>query len=154
MKPATDLCHTCQSFSSTVLCSGNLNEEEKEDILSNYQEHVGHVKEQSDHYRDQCAEAKSTFAQLAPEQKIRGQPPCTLQSEFHYSFDYAQQVHYPHYAQQVKPLFFKTPRKCQCFGICWEGSGTQIFYLVDEAQHSKNTVTSMLHHHFMYHGLG
>lgn len=35
--------------------------------------------------------------------------------------------------------------------------GTQIFYLVDEAQHSNkgaNTVTSMLHHHFMYHGLG
>lgn len=157
MKPATDLCHTCQSFSSTLSCSGNLNEEEKEDILSKYQEHIGHFKEQRDHYRDQCAAAKSTFVQLTPEQKIRGQPPCTLQSEFHYSFDYAQQVHYPHYAQQVGPLFFKTPRKCQCFGICCEGSGTQIFYLVDEAQHSNkgaNTVTSMLHHHFMYHGLG
>lgn len=35
--------------------------------------------------------------------------------------------------------------------------GTQIFYLVDEAQHSNKgakTVTSMLHHHFMHHGLG
>uniref|UniRef100_K1QYW5 Uncharacterized protein n=1 Tax=Magallana gigas TaxID=29159 RepID=K1QYW5_MAGGI len=35
--------------------------------------------------------------------------------------------------------------------------GTQIFYLVDEAQHTNggaNTVTSMLHHHFLYHGLG
>lgn len=35
--------------------------------------------------------------------------------------------------------------------------GTHIFYLVDEAQHSNkgaNTVTSMLHHHFMYHNLG
>lgn len=72
MKPATDLCHTCQSFSSTLSCSGNLNEEEKEDILSKYQEHVGHVKEQRDHYRDQCAAAKSTFVQLTPEQKIRG----------------------------------------------------------------------------------
>ena len=40
-----------------------------------------------------------------------------------YSFDHAQQVHYPHYAQQVGPLFFKTPRKYQCFGICAEGSG-------------------------------
>nr|XP_034320612.1 uncharacterized protein LOC117687723 [Crassostrea gigas] len=58
---------------------------------------------------------------------------------------------------KLSHCFFKTPRKCQCFGICCEGSGTQIFYLVDEAQHSNkgaNTVTSMLHHHFMYHGLG
>nr|XP_022294254.1 uncharacterized protein LOC111104539 isoform X2 [Crassostrea virginica] len=150
MKPATDLCHTCQSFTSTLSASGNLTEEEKEDVLSRYQRHIEHVKIQRDHYRDQCSAAKLTYRQLSPEQKLRGQPPCTVDAEFHYSFDYAQQVHYPHYAQQVGPLFFKTPRKCQCFG-------TQIFYLVDEAQHSNkgaNTVTSMLHHHFMYHGLG
>ncbi|KAJ8305251.1 hypothetical protein KUTeg_015796 [Tegillarca granosa] len=52
-----------------------------------------------------------------------GQAECSNQTRMHYSFDYAQQVHYPHYAQQVRPLFFKTPRKCQCFGVCAEGSG-------------------------------
>ena len=52
-----------------------------------------------------------------------GKPPCSMTGMQHYSFDYAQQVHYPHYAQQVGPLFFKTPRKCQCFGVCAEGSG-------------------------------
>ena len=52
-----------------------------------------------------------------------GMPPCSKMMEFHYSFDYAQQVHYPHYTQQVGPLFIKTPRKCQCFGICAEGPG-------------------------------
>ena len=41
----------------------------------------------------------------------------------HYSFDYAQQVFYPHQAQQVGPIYFKTPRKCQCFGVCCETSG-------------------------------
>ncbi|WAR14030.1 hypothetical protein MAR_004135 [Mya arenaria] len=51
----------------------------------------------------------------------------------HYSFDYAQQVLYPHYAQQVGKLFFKTPRKCGCFGVCCESSGTQILYLLDES---------------------
>lgn len=56
---------------------------------------------------------------------LTGQPPCSLDGTQHYSFDYAQQVHYPHYAQQVGPLFFKTPRKCQCFGICAEGSGKE-----------------------------
>ena len=52
-----------------------------------------------------------------------GKPPCSMAGMQHYSFDYAHQVHYPHYAQQVGPLFFKTPRKCQCFGVCAEGSG-------------------------------
>lgn len=52
-----------------------------------------------------------------------GQPCCSYPGTIHYSFDYAQQVHYPHYAQQVGPLFFKTPRRCQCFGVCSEGSG-------------------------------
>ena len=36
-------------------------------------------------------------------------------------------------------------------------SGSQIFYLVDESQHQNKgakTVTSILHHHFQYHGYG
>ncbi|KAJ8303681.1 hypothetical protein KUTeg_018791 [Tegillarca granosa] len=86
-----------------------------------------------------------------------GQAECSNQTRMHYSFDYAQQVHYPHYAQQVGPLFFKTPRKSQCFGVCAEGSGSQIFYLVDEAEYTgkgANTVASMLHHHFLNKGYG
>ncbi|XP_053378951.1 uncharacterized protein LOC123554942 [Mercenaria mercenaria] len=77
----------------------------------------------------------------------------------HYSFDYAQQVLYPHYAQQVGPLYFKTPRKCGCFGVCCESSGSQIFYLVDEMYsvavgRGANSVVSMVHHHFQHHGYG
>ena len=49
-----------------------------------------------------------------------GQPALSYDGNMHYSFDYAQQTHYPHYSQQVGPLFFKTPRKCQCFGVCAE----------------------------------
>ena len=51
MKPATDLCHTCQSFTSTLSASGNLTEEEK----GGYQIHIEQVKLQRDHYRDQCS---------------------------------------------------------------------------------------------------
>ncbi|WAR14032.1 hypothetical protein MAR_004137 [Mya arenaria] len=73
----------------------------------------------------------------------------------HYSFDYSQQVLYPHYAQQVGKLFFKTPRKCGCFGVCCESSGTQILYLLDESVGKSvgkgaNSVVSMLHHHFTH----
>ncbi|OWF36672.1 hypothetical protein KP79_PYT03019 [Mizuhopecten yessoensis] len=75
------------------------------------------------------------------------------------SLDYAQQVHYPHHAQQVGPIFFKTPRKCSVFGICSEGSGKQLFYLVGEAENSgigkgANSVVSMVHHYFQHHGHG
>jgi hypothetical protein len=55
-----------------------------------------------------------------------GQPALSYDGTMHYSFDYAQQIHYPHYSQQVGPLFFKTLRKCQCFGVCAEGSGMYI----------------------------
>ena len=44
----------------------------------------------------------------------------------HYSFDFAQQVHYPHNPLQPGPMYFKTARKCAVFGvffhahdICW-----------------------------------
>ena len=36
----------------------------------------------------------------------------------HYSFDFAQQVHYPHNPLQPGPIYFKTPRKCAVFGVC------------------------------------
>ena len=39
----------------------------------------------------------------------------------HYSWDFAQQLHYPYEDQQVGPIYFKTPRKAQLFGICCEG---------------------------------
>ena len=39
----------------------------------------------------------------------------------HYSFDFAQQVHYPHNPLQPGSMYFKTARKCAVFGICCEG---------------------------------
>ena len=83
-----------------------------------------------------------------------GQPPCSFVGVQHYSFDYAQQVHYPHYAQQVGPLFFKTPRKCQCFGICAEGSGNNRFSLYDVMRHSEckqyNQMVWYIYNEFMW----
>jgi hypothetical protein len=37
----------------------------------------------------------------------------------HYSFHFAQQVHYPS-NPQPGPIFFKTPRKCGVFGVMAE----------------------------------
>ena len=70
-----------------------------------------------------------------------------------YSFDHAQQVHYPSDLQQPGPLYFKTPRKCGIFGVCAEGSNTQLNYLIDEAYacgKGANSVVSMVHHYLKY----
>ncbi|HIE01945.1 MAG TPA: hypothetical protein EYP59_16950 [Thiotrichaceae bacterium] len=75
----------------------------------------------------------------------------------HYSWDFAQQLHYPYEDQQVGPIYFKTPRKAQLFGICCEGIPRQINYLIDEAYFpgkDANTVISILDHFFTHHGLG
>ena len=37
-----------------------------------------------------------------------------------YSFDYAQQVHFPNNPQQPGPAYFVTARKCQIFGVVCE----------------------------------
>ena len=89
-------------------------------------------------------------------------PNCRLPSNsneitVHYSFDFAQQVHYPSDPQQPGPVYFLTPRKCAIFGVCCEGIPQQVNYLIDEAVDTgkgANTVVSLLHHFFENHGLG
>ena len=75
----------------------------------------------------------------------------------HYSFDFAQQVHYPRNPLQPGPMYFKTARKCAIFGVCCEGLPHQINYLIDEASDTgkgANTAVSLLHHFLAHHALG
>lgn len=75
----------------------------------------------------------------------------------HFSFDFAQQVHYPHNPLQPGPMYFKTARKCAIFGVCCEGIPRQVNYLIDEAFNTgkgANTVISLLHHFLGHHSLG
>ena len=75
----------------------------------------------------------------------------------HYSFDFAQQVHYPANPRQPGPIYFLVPRKCGLFGICCEGVGQQVNFLIDEGScigKGSNAVISYLHHFFEAYGLG
>jgi len=87
-------------------------------------------------------------------------PPCRPNSRriaMHYSWDFAQQLPYPYEDQQVGPIYFKTPRRAQLFGVCCEGIPRQVNYLIDEADFlhkNSNTVVSLLDHFFANHGLG
>ncbi len=60
-------------------------------------------------------------------------PPLTNDITVDYSFDFAQQVHYPSNPQQPGPIYFLTLRKCGIFWICCEEIPRQINYLIDEA---------------------
>ena len=75
----------------------------------------------------------------------------------HYSFDYAQQVHYPSDPLQPGPIYFLTPRKCTVFGVNCEAIPRQVNFLTDEAGDcgkGANAVISRLHFFFEHHGLG
>ena len=53
--------------------------------------------------------------------------------------------------------YFLTPRKCALFGVCCEAIRRQVNYLIDEASDTgkgSNSIISLLHHFFKFHGLG
>ena len=65
----------------------------------------------------------------------------------HYSFDFAQQVHYPSNPLQPGPIYFLTPRKATIFGVCCEAIPRQVNFVIDEASDTGkgvNTVVSLL----------
>lgn len=75
-------------------------------------------------------------------------PDCSRDIVSHYSFDFAQQIHYPSNPQQPGPIYFKTPRKCGVFGVLAEALPQMVLFLLDEGVDTgkgANTVISMLH---------
>lgn len=147
LPPADDLCHVCQENNAQILKSINLSEDEKTTRLIAAQQHLECAKVQRNHYRE-CV--KSSKQNIVDAHKL---PALTLS----YSFDHAQQVHYPSNPQQPGPLYFKTPRKCGIFGVCDEGNNSQVNYLIDEAQScgkGANSIVSMVHHYLQYYTHG
>ena len=75
----------------------------------------------------------------------------------HYSFDYAQQIHYPSDPMQPGPMHFSVPRKSVLFDVCCEAILQQVNYLIDEAVvtgKGSNAVISYVHHFFDNWSLG
>ena len=74
----------------------------------------------------------------------------------HYSFDYAQQVHYPSDPMQPGPMYL-CPRKCGLFGVTCEGMPQQVTYLIDETMtisKGANSVINYIDHFLANYGLG
>jgi hypothetical protein len=157
IKPRSDLCLTCENHKKAINMAANLCEEEKIIIHKKAIKHLEAAKKERDHYRHCLKIAEKAYASLSMKQDITPHSPNSAKISMHYSWDFAQQVHYPYEDQQVGPIYFKMPRKAQLFGVCCEGIPRQVNYLIDEADFldkGSNTVISLLDHFFAVHGLG
>lgn len=160
-KARSDVCVDCENFKKALhRVSADLKEKREDEKIHLRQQAIAHLeyaKKERDHYRTSIKLAESNYERLSSRQRnIRGQAN-TRDICMHYSWDFAQQVHYPYEDQQVGPIYFKTPRRAQLFGVCCEGMPCQVNYLLDEADFldkGANAVISLLDHYFAHHGLG
>ena len=132
--PSSDLCFTCQQNALAIQKSACLPEEEKSKRLVSAQEHLHRAKTERDYYKSQVEAAEN-----ADDSRIA-----------HYSYDFAQQIHFPFDAQQTGPEYFKTARKCGLFGVCDDGKRQMVLYLIDEGENPRkgaDCVISLLHHY-------
>ena len=164
MKPRSDLCWQCQQNSAAIVRMANGSEAEKTSIISDALEHLRVVKMERAQYKATCEECKeSVRAHFVTNGEFTPPPPCsrtpfnTNDIKVHYSFDYAQQVHYPSDPLQPGPIYFLTPRKCTVFGVNCEALPRQVNFLTDEAGDcgkGANAVVSRLDFFFDHHGFG
>ena len=159
--PRTDLCMTCEEFKKQInQVSAQLNEERDEKKAQIYQKALAHIldaKTERAYYRATARVAQSHYKKFSKRKISSPVLPNSQEMIMHYSWDFAQQFQYPYEDQQVSPIYFKTPRRSQIFGVCNEGIPCQVNYLIDEAdfmEKNANTVISLLDHFFTHHGLG
>ena len=163
MKPMSDLCWQCHQNSTALLRAANRPEEEKSITIREAQEHLRVVQLERSYYKTTCDECRATVtshfttdSQFSPPSPLSAIVPVSS-IKVHYSFDYAQQVHYPSDPLQPGPIYFLTPRKCTIFGVNCEAIPRQINFLTDEAGDcgkGANAVISRLHYFFDHYSLG
>lgn len=132
-KPMSDLCWQCQQNSNLIMKAVNRSAREKTAAIKAAEEHITAVTVERSYYRSVC---KSSCDELERTFTIDGlcrlPPPGAMilpmshNMTCHYSFDMAQQVHYPFNPLQPGPIYFLTPRKCAIFGVNCESVPRQV----------------------------
>jgi len=149
-KTKSDLCMTCEEHNRQInaaIAAGT--EEEKLDSLDKAKAHLLAAKREREHYHQALKTAQESLSTC--------QSSKTSPELMHYSWDFAQQLQYPYEDHQVGPIYFKSPRTAQLFGVCCEAVPKQVNYLIDEADFpgkGADTVISILDHFFANYGLG
>ena len=154
MWPATDLSKKKNLIQKTA----NLPEAEKVEAVRNQEQHLRLAADKRDFYKNCCRETKESVAQhLEGVDFSLRREPCSYDGVVHYSYDYAQQLHYPSDLRQPGQIYFKTPQKCAIFGVCCKAVPRQVNFLIDASVltgKGANSTISYVHYFFNRHGLG
>ena len=135
-------------------------EAEKTESVRTQEQHLFHAQRERVSYRDACKLSEQNLQQLISTGSFSlfsRHPVCSTQGFFHYSYDYAHQIHYPSNPLQPGPINFKTTRKCAVFGVCCETISRQVNFLIDEsvvARKGANATISCVHFFLENYGLG
>ena len=161
--PKSDLCMTCEDFKKRLNQVAAALDENKEKVQAQIHkealDHLNLVKKERLYYQANTKISNKYYRELLLESAFPNPNKANSRDIMsHYSWDFAQQLHYPFEDQQVGPIYFKTPRKAQLFGVCNEGIPRQYNYLIDEedipTRKGANMVISLLDHFFTNYGLG
>lgn len=112
-KPRSDICWECHQNNTAIYRSANLPDPVKGAKLRKQEEHLRIVASERQVYQQMVAESKVQVA----DSRLGCNKPCSRPVDVHYSFDYAQQVHYSSNPLQPGSMFFFCPRKCGIFGM-------------------------------------
>ena len=158
MQPATDLCWTCLKNNNRIHKSANLPDAHKAEVVRAQEEHLRLAGGEREYYKTCCKECNDSLGAHLENTDFGGeQEPCSYFGTVHYSYDYAQQLHYPANPYQPGHIYFKTPRKCSLFGVCRVSIPRQVNYLIDENMSTgkgANATIFCVHHFFARHGIG
>lgn len=163
MEPRSDVCAKCDKYRKLI--SDSVTEVDKLSNTEQYAAHITIARAGRSFYNKCISDSREELVSYSQHSEvIEGAQPCASNLFCtHYNFDFAQSFCLPHQCLQVGPLYFLSPLKVHCFGICNEGNKKQVNYLFDEGHsigvdgkkcHGPNNVISMLHHYLSTFGLG
>ena len=105
IRPATDLCWTCEKNNNFIQKSVNMPESQKAEAIR--AQHLRLAAGEREFYKNCCKQSKENIRQYLQEIDFSfGRAPCSYNGTVHDSYDYAQQLHYPSGPNQPGPHFF------------------------------------------------
>lgn len=93
MLPASDFCLICQENTNAIMHSTNQPEDVKSQRLKEAEAHLAQAKAEHSYYCDQVDKSRKTWSSLGD---MDQSTPNSRNISLHLSFDYTQQIHYPH----------------------------------------------------------
>lgn len=138
--PRSDVCDVCLLYRSRIRRDSGIVDENDEDEVSAWNEHVTRAKEARNVYRDEIKAARQGFKDfLAEHKKAEQYIP-------HATFDFAQNLGLPQLCDEPQEIYFASQRAIYLFSIRDDGPGIQYNFLYDEGDGGKggNYVASML----------